>query len=257
MPAAAALSVRDLAYWYVAGTPVLDGAGLTVAPGEVVMVRGPNGSGKTTLLRLAAGVAAPRRGFVRRAAVVGYQPQTGEEPPPRMPVHTWLAAVTRMRHDKGGRPAEEILDALGGTRQDVAGQYLGTLSRGTITKVLLAGALSGRPGLVLLDEPFAPLDAAARDAAAELIRAAADRGAGVLLSDHHGAGDLVATRRMRLTGHQITEDAGPAGDHQWKIILRAPGAAPRELRVPAAQRDRTLLEALLRGEEICRVEELP
>jgi energy-coupling factor transporter ATP-binding protein EcfA2 len=39
------------------------------------------------------------------------------------------------------------------------------LSRGTVTKVLLAGTLSGRPGLVLLEEPFAPLDAAARDAA--------------------------------------------------------------------------------------------
>ena len=253
MPAATALSVRDLAYWYVAGTPVLDGAALTVAPGEVVMVRGPNGSGKTTLLRLAAGVAAPRRGVVRRAAAVGYQPQTSEEPPPRMSAGSWLAAVTRMRHGKGGTPPQEVLDALGGGD----GQYLGTLSRGTITKVLLAGALSGRPGLVLLDEPFAPLDAAARDAAAELIRAAADRGAGVLISDHHGAGDLVATRRTRIIDHQIAEDAAPAGDNQWKIILRAPGAAPRELRVPAGQRDRALLEALLRGEEVCRVEELP
>ena len=80
-----ALSIRDMAYWYVAGAPVLDGADLTVAPGEVVMVRGPNGSGKTTLLRLAAGIAAPRRGAVRRTPAVGYQPQTGEEPPPRMP----------------------------------------------------------------------------------------------------------------------------------------------------------------------------
>jgi len=255
--AATALSVRDLAYWYVTGTPVLDGAALTVAPGEVVMVRGPNGSGKTTLLRLAAGVAAPRRGVVRRAAAVGYQPQTSEEPPPRMSAGSWLAAVTRMRHGKGGTPPQEVLDALGGTGTGGNGQYLGTLSRGTITKVLLAGALSGRPGLVLLDEPFAPLDAAARDAAAELIRAAAVQGAGVLLSDHQGAGDLVATRRMRIIDHRIAEEAPPSGGDQWKIILRAPGAAPRELRVPAEQRDRTLLEALLRGEEVCGVEELP
>jgi hypothetical protein len=39
LPAATALSVRDLAYWYAAGAPVLDRADLTVAPGEVVMVR--------------------------------------------------------------------------------------------------------------------------------------------------------------------------------------------------------------------------
>src|SRR5579863_8228885 len=99
---AAALTIRDLAYWYVPGSPVLDHADLTVAPGEVVMVRGPNGSGKTTLLRLAAGVAAPRRGAVRRAPGVGYQPQTGEEPPPRMPSAAWLGAVGRMRRDRGG-----------------------------------------------------------------------------------------------------------------------------------------------------------
>jgi ABC-type Mn2+/Zn2+ transport system ATPase subunit len=250
----AALSMRDMAYWYVAGAPVLDAADLTVAPGEVVMVRGPNGSGKTTLLRLAAGVAAPRRGVVRRAAAVGYQPQTGEDPPPRMPSLSWLATVGRMRRDRGGTAALDVLDALGGVD---AGQEMGMLSRGTVTKVLLAGALSGRPGLVLLDEPFAPLDAAARDAAAALIAAAAAGGAGVLLSDHHGAGDLVATRRVRISGHRIAEDAPAAEGGQWKIILRAAGGAGRELRVPAAQRDRTLLEALLRGEEVCGVEEIP
>jgi hypothetical protein len=62
---------------------------------------------------------------------------------------------------------------------------------------------------------------------------------------------------MRIIDHRIAEDAPPTGGGQWKIILRAPGAAPRELRVPAEQRDRTLLEALLRGDEVCRVEELP
>jgi ABC-type multidrug transport system ATPase subunit len=82
MPATA-LCVRDVTHWYVRGATVLDGADLTVAAGEVVVVRGGNGSGKTTLLRLAAGVMRPRGGVVRSAARVGYQPQTGEEPPPR------------------------------------------------------------------------------------------------------------------------------------------------------------------------------
>ena len=250
----AALSMRDMAFWYIAGAPVLDGADLTVAPGEVVMVRGPNGSGKTTLLRLAAGVAAPRRGAVRRAPAVGYQPQTGEDPPPRLPSSAWLATVGRMRRDRDGTAPLAILDALGGVD---AGQDMGTLSRGTVTKVLLAGALSGRPGLVLLDEPFAPLDASARDAAAGLIRTAAAGGAGVLLSDHHGAGDLVATRRVRISGQRIAEDAPAEADGHWKIILRAAGQPPRELLVPATHRDRTLLEALLRGEEVCGVEEVP
>src|SRR5438552_1755394 len=80
----------------------------------------------------------------------------------------------------------------------VTGQDFSTLSRGTVTKVLLACALSGAPGLVLLDEPFAPLDATAREATISLIRAAAADGAGVLVSDHHGAGGLAATRTVRI-----------------------------------------------------------
>jgi ABC-type multidrug transport system ATPase subunit len=245
--------MRDTTHWYVPDHRVLDGADLTVAPGEVVVVRGPNGSGKTTLLRLAAGIQRPRRGIVRRAAAVGYQPQTGEEPPPRMTAPAWLRTMAQMRRRSGGTAPGEILDALGGT---YAGQEFGTLSRGTVTKVLLACALSGAPELVLLDEPFAPLDAAARGAVTSLVHAAAARGAGVLLSDHHGAGDLVATRRVRISERRIVPEAGPAHDGQWKIILSEPGAAPRELRVPAAQRDKALLEALLRGEEVCGVEEI-
>jgi ABC-type multidrug transport system ATPase subunit len=171
----AALSVRDMTHWYVPDQAVLDGADLTVGRGEVVVVRGPNGSGKTTLLRLAAGIQTPRSGVVRRAASVGYRPQTGEEPPPRMTSSAWLATMARMRRRTGGTAPKEILDALGGS---YAGQDFGTLSRGTVTKVLLACALSGGPELVLLDEPFAPLDAGARDGLCSLIRAAAAGGAG-------------------------------------------------------------------------------
>jgi ABC-2 type transport system ATP-binding protein len=145
-----------------------------VGRGEVVVVRGPNGSGKTTLLRLAAGIQTPRSGVVRRAASVGYRPQTGEEPP-RMTSSAWLATMARMRRRTGGTAPKEILDALGGS---YAGQDFGTLSRGTVTKVLLACALSGGPELVLLDEPFAPLDAGARDGLCSLSRAAAAGGAG-------------------------------------------------------------------------------
>jgi hypothetical protein len=61
---------------------------------------------------------------------------------------------------------------------------------------------------------------------------------------------------VRISERRIVPEAGPAQDGHWKIILREPGAAPRELRVPAAQRDKTLLEALLRGEEVCGVEEI-
>jgi ABC-2 type transport system ATP-binding protein len=243
------LRFRDTSYWYVPGRVVLDEVNLTVRAGEVVVVRGGNGSGKTTLLRLAAGAARARLGSVERAAPLGYQPQTGDEPPPRMTAADWLAAMRRMSPLRDGTPPVAILEALGAE----PGARFASLSRGTITKVLLAAALAGGPPLVLLDEPFGPLDGPAREAAASLITGAAAGGAGVLLSDHHGAGDMVASRVVRITGHRLADDPPPAG--RWKIILRAPGGPPRELLVPTADRDATLLAALQRGEEVQRVEE--
>jgi ABC-type multidrug transport system ATPase subunit len=257
------LSVRDLAYWYERRQTVLEDVDLTVSAGDVVVVRGANGSGKTTLLRLAAGVARARRGTVRRAARVGYQPQTGDEPPPRMTVAEWLAAVGKMRRARDGTQALAILETLG----VASGVRFSSLSRGTITKVLMAAALAGPPHLVLLDEPFAPLDAAARDTAASLIKEAAASGAGFLLSDHHGAGDLVATRIATISGHHLTHAPPPArpaavglaqgsSAGYWRIVLRAPGDPVRELLVSARDRDSTLLDALRRGEEVRQVEEV-
>jgi ABC-type Mn2+/Zn2+ transport system ATPase subunit len=260
------LSARDVAYWYERGRTVLAGVNLTVSAGDVVVVRGANGSGKTTLLRLAAGAARARRGTVRRAAPVGYQPQTGDEPPPRMTAAEWLGAVGGMRRAHDGTQALAILETFG----VAPGVRFSSLSRGTITKVLMAAALAGRPRLVLLDEPFAPLDAAARDTAASLIKEAAANGAGFLLSDHHGAGDLVATRVAMITDHHLTDAMPPAPrgavapdgltpgslTGHWRVVLRAPGDPARELLVPAGQRDATLLDALRRGEEVHLVEEV-
>ncbi|HEY7429734.1 MAG TPA: ATP-binding cassette domain-containing protein [Streptosporangiaceae bacterium] len=256
------LSCQGVSYWYEHGRTVLQDVSLSVSAGDVVVVRGSNGSGKTTLLRLAAGAARARGGTVSRMAPVGYQPQTGDEPPPRMTSAEWLAALGRMRRARGGTQSLTVLEAFGVP----PGARFGSLSRGTITKVLLAAALAGQPRLVLLDEPFAPLDATARDTAAALIKQAAANGAGVLLSDHHGAGDLVATHVATISDRRLTGAAAPAGPPAadqpeslagcWRIVVRAPGEPARELVVPAAERDATLLAALQRGEEVRRVEEL-
>jgi energy-coupling factor transporter ATP-binding protein EcfA2 len=117
-------------------------------------------------------------------------------------VSAWLTSIARMHGRRHGGQALDALEALGGADP---GAHLATLSRGTVTKVLIACALAGEPELVLLDEPFAPLDAAARDAAATLIRAAAAGGAGVVISDHHGAGELVASRTVRITDRRIAD----------------------------------------------------
>jgi ABC-type multidrug transport system ATPase subunit len=246
------LCLRDVSHWYTSEAVVLDRVALTVTPGEIVVVRGGNGSGKTTLLRLAAGIIAPRGGSVSRATPVGYQPQTGEEPPPRMTVTQWLTVTGRMGGIPGPEAALAVLGTLGG---DPAVPFA-SLSRGSVTKVLLAAALARQPRLLLLDEPFAALDPAARAAAATLIREAAAGGAGVLLSDHQGAGDLVATSRVAIREQRLVDEGGPPVAQRWRIVLRVPGSAARELLLTAEQRDSELLAALRRGEEVHRVEEI-
>ncbi|WP_345713041.1 ATP-binding cassette domain-containing protein, partial [Kineococcus glutinatus] len=96
---------------YGRGPWVLRGADLHVAAGEVVWLQGDNGSGKSTLLRVAVGAGRASAGVVRRRGPVGYQPQTGADPPPRVPVRAWLRFATGAREPTA---ALDLLAALGG-----------------------------------------------------------------------------------------------------------------------------------------------
>ena len=59
-----ALVVRELVAGYEPGVPIVNGASLTVAAGEIVAVLGPNGAGKSTLIKAIAGIAPIRSGAV-------------------------------------------------------------------------------------------------------------------------------------------------------------------------------------------------
>ena len=73
----AALAVEDLVAGYDPGVPIVNGASLSVAAGEIVAVLGPNGAGKSTLIKAIAGVAPVRSGRVF----------LGEEDITRLPAH--------------------------------------------------------------------------------------------------------------------------------------------------------------------------
>ena len=70
------LQLKDIAVT-LGGAPLLDGAELSIAPGERIALVGRNGSGKSTLLRIAAGEAAPDRGtrFQQPTARLAFLPQ--------------------------------------------------------------------------------------------------------------------------------------------------------------------------------------
>ena len=231
----------------------LDGVTLQVPAGTVLVVRGRNGSGKSTLLRLAAGILHPVSGAVQRPRLVGYQPQVAGDPPPRTSAGSWLTTISRMRAHASGAAGVGLLEQLG-VQPDLP---LAACSRGTLAKVLIAAALAGPPELVVLDEPFATLDDAARHAAAALVRRAADDGAAVLLADHGEHLDVLAARIVELRGGRLTEWAAPRGPAAWRLVTVGPDGDERVQVVAEADRDRTLLDVLQAGGEVRRVERWP
>ncbi|GAA0515730.1 hypothetical protein Ade02nite_26320 [Paractinoplanes deccanensis] len=153
----------------------------TVEPGSTIVVLGRNGAGKSTLLQLAAGVLRPVRGAVHdRPPVVGWVPE-------RFPADQPFTAgqyLRRMAELRGVGPgaAGEWIERLLLTEH--AGTRLADLSKGTAQKVGVAQALLRRPGLLVLDEPWEGLDAAARTLIPQIVAEVTASGGIVLVSDH-------------------------------------------------------------------------
>ena len=151
-------------------TRAVDGATLAVAHGELVALLGPSGSGKTTLLRAIAGFEEPDAGTI---AIAG-RPVAGGgawiEPEHRrigmvfqdgaLFPHLDVAANVRFGARRRQR-VEECLELVG--LADRAGDYPHELSGGERQRIALARALAADPDVVLLDEPFAALDAGLRE----------------------------------------------------------------------------------------------
>jgi NitT/TauT family transport system ATP-binding protein len=150
---------------------------LTLAGGEIVALVGPSGCGKSTALRLLAGLKAPTRGAVTRAAGKGETSVVFQS-------HTlapWLSArdnvalpleLAGMAKATARAAADEALRQVG------LGSALNArpaqLSGGMAMRASLARALVTRPRLLLLDEPFAALDEITRRALADDVLALAE-----------------------------------------------------------------------------------
>jgi ABC-type multidrug transport system ATPase subunit len=203
---------------YRNGPPVLAGVDLALVPGAPTVLAGGNGSGKSTLLRIVAGCALPSAGRVTgRPPVVGYLPD-------RFPAQLRLPADAYLRHlarIRGTRPDPGLLERFGftGPRREP----MARLSKGNAQKVGLAQALGSRAGLVVLDEPWAGLDAAAADALSDLLGETAAE-ATVLVTDHTGrAARLPGARHLRLRGGRVEDAPAPAPVVPVvAIVLRCP-----------------------------------
>ncbi len=149
--------IRNLTRRFGNNPPVLDGIDLDIAPGEFVALLGASGSGKTTLLRTLAGLDPVPDGAAvdlpHPVAVAFQQPLLLPWQPVWRNVVLGLPDGTRAR-------AEAALAEVGLAHR--ADAWPGTLSGGEAQRAALARALVRAPRLLLLDEPFAALDALTR-----------------------------------------------------------------------------------------------
>lgn len=168
-----ALAVHDVGHDYGEGT-VIDGITLTVPRGELLAVLGASGSGKTTLLRAIAGFVTPRSGRIvvdgetvvdrgrehipaeRRGLGVVFQDYALFN---HMTVRDNVGFGLTSSADRTTR-VDGLLRLVGLT--ELEGRRPAELSGGQQQRVALARALAPEPRLLLLDEPFANLDAALR-----------------------------------------------------------------------------------------------
>lgn len=164
------LEIDDLAMGFGAGKDVLRGVSVSVARGEFVTVIGPSGSGKSTVLNAVSGLQVPRAGRVEMDGqavrgvntAVGYMTQGDTLLPWRTVADNIELPLKMRKFPKAERKAlvDSTLEMLELT--DAAGQYPAQLSGGMRRRALLGRSMVYKPQMLLMDEPFAALDAELR-----------------------------------------------------------------------------------------------
>ncbi len=160
------------------GAVALDGLDLEVEPGAVFGLLGPNGAGKTTLVRILATLLRPTAGRARvfghdvvaeplavrrRIGLAGQFAAVDEELTGRENVEM-VGRLYRLSGAQARTRAGEVLDRFG--LADVADRRVSTYSGGMRRRLDLGASLTGRPPVLLLDEPTTGLDPHARSSGA-------------------------------------------------------------------------------------------
>jgi len=200
---------------------------LEISSGEVVGLLGPNGAGKTTAFYMIVGLIASDGGRIelngkditrlpmhaRARRGLGYLPQEASVFR-KLSVEDNLLAILETRPgldaEDRGRRLEELLEELhiGHIRESLGM----SLSGGERRRVEIARALAADPAFVLLDEPFAGVDPLSVNDIQRIVRHLADRGIGVLITDHNVRETLGICGRAYIVNQGTILAAGTAQD---------------------------------------------
>ncbi len=213
------LEIKRLGKTYGVGAKASHAIGdvsFTVADGEFVTVVGPSGCGKTTLLKCVAGLLRPTRGetLLRGKRVTGPPEELAlvfqEYSRSLMP---WTSVrnnvLLPLRHknlpkSERKRLVEESLEAVGLTAS--IDRYPWQLSGGMQQRVAIARALAYQPSILLMDEPFASVDAQTRGDLEDLIlRVREEYGITILFVTHDIDESVYLADRVAVLTHAPTE----------------------------------------------------
>ncbi|MFK3669375.1 ABC transporter ATP-binding protein [Leifsonia aquatica] len=174
------------------GFNAVDGLSFTVGRGEVFGLLGPNGAGKTTAIECIVGLRTPTSG---RIEVLGLDPSVDRrEFTARVAVQPQAASIFEhltvreslvlfASFHRAPRAVDDVVEEIG--LADSVNVRSSNLSGGQMRRLLLGVALVGDPDVIVLDEPSAGLDPAARQTLWRLIRTLREKNTTVLLSTHH------------------------------------------------------------------------
>ncbi|MDI6774569.1 MAG: energy-coupling factor ABC transporter ATP-binding protein [Verrucomicrobiota bacterium] len=218
------LALRSVTFWYEPDRPVLGDVGLVVREGERVALMGRNGAGKTTALHLLVGLLRPQRGQVEAFGQICGREQDFLEVRRRVALlfqnsddqlfcPTVIEDVAFGPLNLGKSPTEaralatEALARVGMVGYE--NRITHHLSAGEMKLAALAGLLSMRPAILLLDEPSSNLDPRARRRLIELLKSFEQTQ--IIATQDQELAVEVCSRVVVLDGGKVVVD-GPARD---------------------------------------------
>ena len=206
---------------------ILDGINLEIPEKQFLAVVGPSGSGKSTLLGLLAGLDRPTTGSIRfdgtsltelgedelarlRREKIGVVFQSFHLIPTLTAAENVKIPLELRGDPDADREAFRLLEAVG--LSDRKDHYPVQLSGGEQQRVAIARAFSGRPSLLLADEPTGNLDTANGQRIIELLlRLHRDQGSTFILVTHDPTLAVHADRILTLRDGRIVDDRNQAG----------------------------------------------